>query len=318
MTDLIPRMPSAIVVHAELGEAARALAQHGKAENTKRAYRADWADFTAWCESHGRASLPAASATVGDYLADRMNDLTPATLDRRIAGVAYAHRLAGHPSPVDEQVRLVMSAIRRLKGSAQQQATAAQTDALRAMVRSTPATRAGARDRALLLVGFAAALRRSELVALDVADLAWADAGLVVTIRRSKTDQEGVGRQVAIPRGLWAETCPVRALRAWLDTAGITAGAVFRPVDRHGHVQAGRLSGNAVASVVKKCAAAAGLAGEWSGHSLRAGLATSAAAAGASDRQIARQTGHRSAKVLGRYIRAGELFRDNVAGQVGL
>lgn len=318
MIDLIPSAPAALASPTEMGEAARALAEHGKAANTKRSYRADWADFTTWCEAHGRLALPATSATVGDYLAARAGSLAVATLEHRLAGIAYAHLLARQDSPIDAQVRLVMSAIRRVKGTAQKQAAPAVTDALRAMVRATPSTLAGARDRALLLVGFAAALRRSELVGLDVADLAYADAGVVLTIRRSKTDQEGAGRTIAIPRGLWSETCPVRALKAWCEAGRVTAGPLFRPIDRHGHVSAGRLSGNAVSTIVKRTAAAAGLGGAWSGHSLRAGLATSAAAAGVNDRQIARQTGHKSMRTLSRYIREGELFRDNVAGQVGL
>lgn len=303
----------------QISEAAQRYFAAAQADNTRRAYRADFRHFAAWCAARNCESLPARPSTVGAYLvALAESGYAVATIDRRVCGIKDAHRSMKHPSPIDTTVHTLMAGIRRVKGTAQKQAAPALTDALRAMVRATPATLTGFRDRALLLVGFAGALRRSELVGLDVADLEWPEAGLVLIVRRSKTDQEAAGRRIAIPRGMWAETCPVRALRAWLSEGSITAGPAFRPIDRHGHIAAGRLSGNAVSTIVKRTAAAAGLDGDFSGHSLRAGLATSAAAAGVSDRQIARQTGHQSMRVLARYIREGELFRDNVAGQVGL
>jgi integrase len=142
---------------------------------------------------------------------------------------------------------------------------------------------------------------------------------LRVTIRRSKTDQEASGRQIALPYGSDPQTCPVTALRAWLEHAGITRGAIFRGVDRHGNVSTKRLSDRAVADVVKRAARGAGLdPEEFSGHSLRAGFATTAAAAGANERQIANQTGHTSMEVLRGYIRHGSLFTDNAATTLGL
>jgi integrase len=144
----------------------------------------------------------------------------------------------------------------------------------------------------LLLLGFAGALRRSELVGLDVDNVCEGADGLTVRLRRSKTDQEGAGRTVGIPYGSNPITCPVRAWRAWLEVSGITEGAALRPVDRHGHIGASRLSAPAVALVLKRHAARAGLdPAEFAGHSLRAGLATSAAAAGVPERVIAEQNG---------------------------
>jgi integrase len=175
------------------------------------------------------------------------------------------------------------------------------------------------RDRALLLLGFAGAFRRSELVSLDVEDLEFSRAGLVVRLRRSKTDQEGQGRRIGVPRGQRAETCPLMALQAFLKAASIESGPLFRGVNRHGQLLQGRLSDRAVALVVKRRVEAVGLDPErFAGHSLRAGLATSAAAAGASERAIAKQTGHKSMAVLRRYIRDGDLFRDNAAAAVDL
>jgi integrase len=166
---------------------------------------------------------------------------------------------------------------------------------------------------------FAGALCRSELVGLDVDDVSEGADGLTVRLRRSKTDQEGAGRTRGIPYGSNPVTCPVRAWRVWLELSGITEGPAFRPVDRHGHMGATRLSGPAVALVVKRRAARAGLdPREVAGHSLRAGLATSAAAAGVAERVIANQMGHRGTAMLRRYIREGSLFRENAASAVGL
>jgi len=170
------------------------------------------------------------------------------------------------------------------------------------------------RDRALLLIGFAGALRRSELAGLDVGDIERVRQGIVLTLRRSKTDQDRQGRKIGIPFGR-TRWCPVLAFDAWLAASGITAGAIFRPVDRHGHIQEARLSGEAVSLVVRERTAAAGLdPSPYSGHSLRAGLATSAAQAGVPTWRIKAQTRHASDAMLNRYIREGELFTDNAAG----
>jgi integrase len=153
---------------------------------------------------------------------------------------------------------------------------------------------------------------------LAVEDIADEKDGLVITLHRSKTDQEGHGRKVGLPYGSNPDTCPVRALRAWLTASGIEAGPVFRSITRHGAMH-GRLSGTAVAMIVKRHASAAGLdPAKYAGHSLRAGLATAAAIAGASERAIMNQTGHRSANMVRRYIRDSGLFRENAAALVGL
>jgi len=152
-----------------------------------------------------------------------------------------------------------------------------------------------------------------------VADLEFGQDGLTVTLRRSKTDQEATGRKIGIPYGSNPDTCPVRVLQAWLEHADITSGAVFRSLSRHGQIRLARLSGVDVARIVKKLATRAGLdATNYAGHSLRAGHATSAAIAGASERSIMEQTGHRSVQMVRRYIRDGNLFRENSAGKLGL
>ena len=158
-----------------------------------------------------------------------------------------------------------------------------------------------------------------KLVSLDIEDCAFGKDGLTVTLRRSKTDQDGAGRKIGIPYGSNPETCPVRTIQAWIEQAALSVGALFRSINRHGQVQAGRLSGIDVARVVKKLALRGGLdATAYAGHLLRAGHATSAAIAGASERSIMKQTGHRSVQMVRRYIRDGSLFRENSAGKLGL
>jgi len=296
---------------AALAAEARAYSRDLHAANTKRAYRADWTDFAAWCDAHGLAALPAAPATVALYLTDRAKGCKTSTLARRLCSIAGAHKAAGQPSPTaDPAVRTLLAAIRRAKGTKQERKRPTVTHEVRAMADALPDTPRGRRDRALLLLGFAGGFRRSELVALDVADVEETAAGLVVTLRRSKTDQEGEGRRVGIPYG--GRHCPARALHAWLAAAGIADGPLFRRFDRSGRLLPLRLSDKAVARLVQRQAAALRLdPGDYGGHSLRAGLAT--AAAGKSERAIMAQTGHKSAEMVRRYIHDRELFRDNAA-----
>jgi site-specific recombinase XerD len=305
---------------AQLGEEAMDYIAAARAENTNRAYRVGWTQFEAWCKRHRREAMPADPETVALYVADLAGTLKPATIDARLAAISAAHRAAGYESPTKaEPVRLVRRGVRRKVGTAQRQVRPVSVADLRAMLQHAGDHPAGHRDRALLLLGFAGALRRSELVALDVEDVTESADGLTLRLRRSKTDQEGHGRAVGIPYGSNPSTCPVRAWRRWLDVSGISSGPAFRPVDRSGRVSGDRLGDRSVAEIVKRYAAAAGLDPEQvAGHSLRAGLATSAAAAGVSERVIAATTGHKGTAMLRRYIREGSLFRENAAAQVGL
>jgi site-specific recombinase XerD len=291
-----------------------------KAENTLRGYQHDWRDFCGWCEGHGVGALPANPETVASYIAECAARLKVGSLQRRLNAISEAHKAVGLDSPTHNAiVRNAMKGIRRMMGTAPTQKTAALTDDIRAMIGATDTGLIGARDRGLVLLGFAGAFRRSELVGLDVADLDFTREGLTVTLRRSKTDQDGAGRKVGIPYGSNPETCPVRVLQAWMERAEVVQGSVFRSLNRHGRVLPGRLSGSDVARIIKKLAERAGLdAAKYAGHSLRAGHATSAAIAGASERSIMNQTGHRSVQMVRRYIRDGNLFRENSAGKLGL
>jgi site-specific recombinase XerD len=295
-------------------------ARASRASATRRAYRSDWAHFEAWCRTNGLAALPAPPQTVGAYLAAHADALAPTTLSRRLSSIAVAHRLAGfqldtrHPA-----VRDVMAGIRRERGTAPRRAAPATTDIIRRTAAACDVrTPIGLRDRALLLIGFAGAFRRSELVSLDQRDLAFGPEGVRITLRRSKADQEGAGEVVGVARIDGSPTCPVAALEAWLTAASVPEGPAFRSVDRHGRVAATALDDRAVARVVQKLAAAVGLnSSAYSGHSLRAGFATSAAMHGIEERRIAKQTRHKSA-VVRTYIRDGEVFVRNASCEVGL
>jgi site-specific recombinase XerD len=299
---------------------AREFARHSKAQNTLRGYRSDWRDFSRWCEENGLSPLPAIPETVAAYIAECAERLKVGSIQRRLNAITEAHKAMGLESPTSTGiVRATIKGIRRTKGTGPVQKAPTLIDDIRAMVEATDAGLIGARDRALILLGFAGAFRRSELVSLDIEDCAFGKDGLTITLRRSKTDQEGAGRKVGIPFGSNPDTCPVRTTQAWIERAGIMDGPVFRPIHRHGRIQRGRLAGADVARVVKKLVQRAGLdAAKYAGHSLRAGHATSAAIAGASERSIMNQTGHRSVQMVRRYIRDGSLFRENSAGRLGL
>jgi site-specific recombinase XerD len=291
-----------------------------KADNTLRGYRADWKEFCSWCEARGLCALPASPEVVAAYIAECAERLKVGSIQRRINAIAEAHKAVSLESPTHHAVVTnTMKGIRRTKGSSAVQKAPALTDDVRAMVDAAGDGTIGARDRALVLLGFASAFRRSELVGLDVEDCVFGKDGLTITLRRSKTDQDGAGRKVGVPYGSNPETCPVRVLQAWIDQACIGDGAVFRSITRHGQVQTARLAPVDVARIVKKLAERAGLdPTNYAGHSLRAGHATSAAIAGASERSIMNQTGHRSVQMVRRYIRDGSLFRENSAGKLGL
>jgi integrase len=239
----------------------------------------------------------------------------------RLVAIGQAHRLAGHRLDTGHPaIRATMKGIRRTHGTAPTKKDAAIDAVIRDAVNQLekqPGLRP-LRDRALLLIGFAAALRRSELVALDVVDLAFVAEGIILTLRRGKTDQEGRGVEIAIPYGRAPRTCSVLALRAWLEAAGVEAGAIFRNINRHGGMGT-RLSDRGVALVVKGAVKAAGYdPAIFAGHSLRSGFITTAARAGVPEAHIQNQSRHKSLPVLRGYIRRGSLFTDNAAAKVGL
>jgi integrase len=307
----------------DLIEKARGYINAAKSPATLRAYRTDFEDFTRFCEEHNLTYLPATPTTVALYIADRAGSLRSATITRRLTSITKAHQAAGFEESPSSSRHFVVSetlkGIRRSIGTAQEGKAPLLTSDIRRIVASCPQTLSGLRDRALLLVGFAGAFRRSELAAIDFAHLSFTKDGLVIDLRRSKTDQEAAGRKVGIPCGKEAVTCPVRALHQWLGESGITAGAIFRGVSRSGKVSRRGLHKDCVGWIVKRAASRASLNPEpLGGHSLRAGCVTQAAMNGVSERDIMRQTGHKSAEMLARYIRIGEIFTRNAAAGLGI
>lgn len=312
----LTRTDAAALELAELADFAADMVAASKASNTKRAYRADFAAFDAWCADSGLEAMPAKAEAVALYAAALVREgLKASSIARAVAAIAYAHKLAGHDSPTKSAaVRETLAGIRRELGVAPSRKAPALADDVRRMVADLPADLLGVRDRAVLLLGFVGAFRRSELAGLEVSDVAFDARGVVVTVRRSKTDQEGEGMVKGIPFAADPALCPVRALRAWLDAAAVTAGPLFRSVDRWGHVAAEPMSDRAVARTVQRAAERVGLdASRFAGHSLRAGFVTSAHLAGKAEADIMRQTGHRSVRVFRGYIRTADAFRANAA-----
>lgn len=304
---------------------AREFAAASKAASTRRAIGSDWRDFDGWCQEHRLASLPASPETVALYLTDRASTLAPQTLTRRLTAITQAHRAAGYVSGLSPAstkqpvVGAVLHGIRRVKGVAQHGKEALLTEQIRALTATCGDDLQGLRDRALLLVGFAGAFRRSEIVTIDHGNLDFTEDGVVIRIGRSKTDQVGAGRVVGIPFGADPEMCPVRALARWLAAAAITSGPVFRAVDQMGRVAPRPMHPDSVAYIIKRAARRAGLDDEvLAGHSLRSGHVTQAARNGVGERVIMDQTGHKSPATLRRYIRQGRLFLENAAAGLGL
>ncbi len=256
--------------------------------------------------------------TVALFLADLPG--RPSTLRRKLAAIAVMRRAAGHDSPTEHGVvRATFAGIRRECGVAARPKTALLVDELRAAVATCGERRIDVRDRALVLLGFAGALRRSELVGLDAGDVRFEDEGLVLRLRRSKTNQEGELEEVAVLYGSDPRTCPVRAVQAWLATRGIRDGPLFRAVDRAGRVGRGRLTARIVGERVKKIGARSGLDPQsYAAHSLRSGFATSAARANKSEAAIMRQGRWKSIPVARRYIRAGSRWHDHAGAGIGL
>lgn len=281
--------------------------QNNLAPATHVAYRSDLRMY----EVAG-GSLPATSEQIATFLADQSRNLSPASLERRLAALSKAHDARGLPNPVrTDLVRATMRGIKRALGTAQRQAAPLLKENLFEIVAKLGNRPKDIRDAAILMIGFSGALRRSELVALDCEDIQSVSQGLVLTIRRSKTDSMGQGRKIGIPYAR-AQWCPLAALERWRDLANINTGALFRRIDRHGEVLAERSAPGAISLIVKERVRQIDLdAAQYSGHSLRAGFVTSAAMAGLTSWAIRKTTGHKSDQMLNRYIRDGSLFSDN-------
>jgi integrase len=332
---LPPSGPLDLVDEVPLGDEEKAYVAAARAANTLKGYRSDWAEWCSWCGREGLDPLAGEPAAISRYLVFLAGvGAKVGTMSRRLSALRFAFRMRGLADPTQgARVVAVWEGIRRTHGAPSDQSAPLMPPELLDVLEACPTTKtwatpgrapetdmAGARDRALLLVGFVGALRRSELVALDWEDVNDHPQGLVVTIARSKTNQEGTEPElVVLPIGPNPARCPVRALRTWAALAGITAGPVFRPVSTGNRAVARRLSAQTVNYLVQGAIKRAGIDPlPFSAHSLRAGFVTYAHLRGASDRAIAHQTRHRSMVALGQYVRLHEAWQDNAATQLGL
>lgn len=279
-------------------------------ENSRRAFNADIEHFISW-----GGKVESSPALVAAYLTAHADILSIATLRRRLASISKAHRMKGHLSPTQsEVVKMTFRGIQRVCGVPQRQASPLLKEDVISIYGQTHDTTKGIRDMALLLIGFCGAFRRSELIGLQVEDVEFTSQGAAITLTRSKTDQIGAGRKVAIPYGR-GRICPVSCLSIWLETLDADTGPIFRPINKGGRIANSAISGKAVSEIIKHYVEKIDLDPKrYSGHSLRAGLATSAAQHGASSMTIRKTTGHKSDSMLSQYIRDGDMFTDNASG----
>jgi len=319
-----------------LSSAEAGYARAARADSTLRGYRSDWREFVSWCTQHDTLEpMPASAGAISGYLSDLAQaGAKVGTISRRLSAIRFAHQLHNQPDPTrNARVVAVWEGIRRTHGAPPDQAAPLMPPELFDVLDACPTTKvwrtrnrpaepdlAGARDRALLLVGFVAALRRSELAALTVDQVAEHPNGLVLTLPRSKTNQTGEHTEVVVlPRAGNPARCPVVALEQWLSIAGVHEGPLLRPVTKSNTAAARALNAASINVLVQQAVARAGLEpARYSAHSLRAGFVTYAHLRGASDRAIAHQTRHRSLATLGGYVRVQQAWTDNAATSLGL
>jgi len=305
-----------------------ALFEEDVTDSSAKAYLSDLNHFVGWCRHHGETPLPCSSAALVHFLTEHAEGFSMATVERRAAAISWAHRKAGflgaeNPRSAPVVVECFRLLRRRYRETKQKQARELSTELARALVdecRSDKNTTLGLRDRALLLIGFAGAFRRSELVRICVADLEWRTQGVEITVRWSKTDQEGRGLVKYINCGHVPATDPVGALRNWLEIAGIQEGPVFRRVFKDGSAGKNGLSGQTVSDIIKNRTKSLGLEDwdDFSPHSLRSGFASVAAENGASIQAIKGQGGWKSERTAMRYIRRREGWESSAASKLGL
>lgn len=329
--------PSAVVAEADtpLAKASRtalaqaalkkgaAYASQAHASATLRAYRADWQDFQDWCVARGFTPLPAEPAVIGAYLAAQAEIRAANTVRRRVSAIGMAHRYAGLAwDPANPAIRDPLRGALNVHGQPAVPAIALTLPMLREMLATCDLSPLGRRDRALMLIGFAGAFRRSELVGLRIEHIEERDHGLVITLPRSKTDQQGLGVEIGLAHGRHPETCPVRALTLWRNLFRDRSGPLFRRVLRGGQLTADPLSPSRVGRILVDRAKRAGLAEEvveaLSAHALRVGFITEAYQHGVPDADIMAHTRHRDLRTMRGYVRRAGLVTESPAARIGL
>lgn len=285
------------------------------AVNTQRAYRADLKDFNGWCTTNGQIPFPVSPETLAAYVSHLADTCKWATINRRLAAISKLHQLNNSETPTQNRIfRIVMEGIKRTKGIRQKQAPAFKLNILKQLLRDFDTEfNANLRNKALLLLGFTGAFRRSELVALNVEDLDFTDEGLIISLQKSKTNQYGDYEEKAIFYSPEAILCPVRTLKAWIQKLNKTSDALFVRVRKGDRITSDRLTDKTVNDLVKTY-----FGEEFSAHSLRASFITIAKINGADDSEIMRQSKHKTSAMIQRYTRIEDIKKHNAAMKLGL
>ena len=297
--------------------------QSSKANNTIRAYKADFNDFGLFCAQNGFKSLPSEPKIISLYITHlSTKEVKMSTLKRRLVSIGVIHKLKGHyldtkhPSIIEN-----LMGIKRRKGSVQKGKKPLLINNLKQIInvidKDINDEIKQLRDRSIILIGFSGGFRRNEIVSLDYDDLDFVSEGLKINIKRSKTDQFGEGSLKALPYFENSQYCPVASLQKWLDISKINEGPLFRRFKKGSKISDKRLTDQTVALLIKKYLEMAGINSKnYSGHSLRSGFATSAAESGAEERSIMAMTGHKSTEMVRRYIKEANLFKNNALNKI--
>ena len=284
--------------------------RNSKSNNTLRAYKADYNDFTLFCSKNNFQSMPTKPQIMALYLTHLSKSLKYSTLKRRLASISILHKMKGHYIDTKHPVIIEnLMGIKRTIGSHQKGKKPLLINDLKSLInaihQSNEKDLRKTRDKALVLVGFAGGFRRSELVDIENADIEFVIEGVKIFVKRSKTDQSGEGMIKAIPYFDNENFCPVKALKNWIEECSLKNGKIFN------------ISDKSVALIIKKYANYAGLDGhKYAGHSLRSGFATSTAESGAEERNIMAMTGHKSTEMVRRYIKEANLFKNNALNKI--
>jgi len=297
--------------------------QSSKSNNTVRAYKSDFDDFSLFCVQNGFKALPSEPKIVSLYLTHlSTKNIKMSTLKRRLVSIGVIHRLKGqyldtkHPSIIEN-----IMGIKRRKGSIQKGKKPLLINHLKQIINVLDEGKEEEikkfRDRSILLIGFSGGFRRNEIISLDYDDLDFVTEGLKINLKRSKTDQFGEGSVKGLPYFDNSQYCPVISLKKWIEVSNIGSGPLFRRFSKGSKLTENRLTDQTVALLIKKYLKLAGIESKnYSGHSLRSGFATSAAESGADERSIMAMTGHKSTEMVRRYIKEANLFKNNALNKI--
>jgi len=297
--------------------------QSSKANNTVRAYKSDFNDFELFCVQNGLKSLPTEPKVVSLYLTHLSSkNIKMSTLKRRLVSIGVIHRLKGHYLDTKHPIIIEnIIGIKRRKGSIQKGKKPLLINNLKTIINIIDEYNKKdikkIRDRTIILMGFSGGFRRSEIISLDYEDLDFVNEGLKINLKRSKTDQFGLGSVKGLPYFDNNQYCPVRSLKRWIEISEIKSGPLFRRFLKNSNLSENRLTDQTVALLIKKYLKLAGIDNKnYSGHSLRSGFATSAAESGAEERSIMAMTGHKSPEMVRRYIKEANLFKNNALNKI--